>query len=221
MKPGAAIFDMDGTLVDSLMLWDVIWADFGEVFLHDPTFHPNAADDRLVRTLTLKDAMILIHERYHIGDSGQALLDEANRLIIDFYANEVQLKPGVREWLEHCAQNGIPMCVASATARDLIETALAHCDIAHYFKAIFSCDELGKGKDQPDIYLLARECLGAPIEETCVFEDSLTAIETATKLGMQTVGIFDRFNFGQEEIRRIATRYIAEGEALSDLIDEE
>lgn len=83
---------------------------------------------------------------------------------------------------------------------------------------MFSCSVLGKGKDEPDVFIHACNFLGTKIEETWVFEDSLTAIVTATKIGMPTVGIYDRFNYGQEHIKSIATKYIEEGENLTTLI---
>lgn len=218
MNIKAAIFDMDGTLVDSLMCWDMLWAQFGERYLNDKTFYPNAADDKAVRTLTLKDAMDLIHKNYGIGESGQELLNAANNFMEDFYANSVALKSGVREFLEHCRKSRVKMCIASATAPELIAVAMKHCDIEKYFLKVFSCGTIGKGKEHPDVFLLASDFLGEKPEETWVFEDSLTAIETATKVGMPTVGIYDRFNFGQERIEQIATVYIAENETLLKLM---
>ncbi len=218
MNIKAAIFDMDGTLVDSLMLWDVLWSDFGKEFLNDENFKPSVADDKKVRTLTLKDAMQLIHTNYQIGKSGSELLEYANRLMMVFYSEKVQLKEGVRAFLDHCYNNDIKMCIASATAPDLIKTALKHCDIEKYFLKVFSCGDLGFGKERPDIFLLAQEFLGTKSDETWVFEDSLVAIETATKIGLPTVGIYDRYNFGQDKIKKIATKYIAEDENLTILL---
>ena len=212
-----AIFDMDGTLVDSLMLWDVFWSTFGERYLNDKSFVPSLEDDKKVRTLTLKDAMHLIHRNYNLGESGEELLALANTILNDFYANSVELKSGVREFLERCKNKGVKMCIASATAPELIDVAMKHCDIGKYFLKVFSCGTIGKGKDQPDVFLQAAEFLGAEIKETWLFEDSLTAIETATKIGMPTVGIYDRYNFGQDRIKKIATEYIAEGETLLKL----
>ena len=217
MNIKAAIFDMDGTLVDSLMLWDVLWSTFGERYLNNKSFTPSAEDDKRVRTQTLKDAMKLIHDNYNLGESGEELLAEANRIMIDFYANSVELKDGVRAFLEHCKNNGVKMCIASATAPELIDVALEHCDIRKYFLKVFSCGTIGKGKDEPDVFLQAAEFLGAEIKDTGEFEDSLTAIETAVKIGMPTVGIYDRYNFGQDRIKKIATNYIAEGETLLKL----
>lgn len=209
---------MDGTLIDSLMIWDVLWSAFGERFLNDKTFAPSPEDDKKVRTLTLKDAMLLIHNNYNIGESGEELLALANRIIEDFYASSVELKSGVREFLEHCKNNGVKMCVASATAPELIDVAMKRCDIEKYFLKVFSCGAIGKGKEEPDVFLQAAAFLEAEIQETWVFEDSLTAIETATKVGFPTVGIYDPFNFGQERIQKIATEYIAPGETLLKLV---
>jgi len=214
----AAIFDMDGTLVDSLMLWDVLWSTFGDKYLNDRSFSPSVEDDKKVRTLTLKDAMYLIHKNYKLGESGEELLSLANSIMIDFYANRVELKDGVRAFLEHCKNNGVKMCIASATAPELIDVALEHCDIGKYFLKAFSCGTIGKGKDKPDVFLQAAEFLGAEIKDTWVFEDSLTAIETAAKIGMPTVGIYDKFNYGQDKIKEIATEYINSTETILKLI---
>jgi HAD superfamily hydrolase (TIGR01509 family) len=218
MKIKAAIFDMDGTLIDSLMIWGVIWEKLGEKYLGNPDFLPSAEDDKKVRTLTLKDAMVLIHEHYRLGESGEAVWNEASRIIGDFYKSDVKLKEGAKEFLEYCKNSGVKMCIASATAPDLIELAMKHCEIEQYFSKIFSCSQIGKGKEEPDVFLMAADYFGEDKAETWVFEDSLVAIETAVGVGMPTVGIYDRFNFGQERIKEIATEYIGEGETLLKLM---
>ncbi len=217
MKVNAAIFDMDGTLVDSLYVWNVVWSAFGERYRGDKSFMPSREDDKAVRTLLLKEAMELIHKNYGMGKSGKELLDFANEIIEEFYENTVELKPGAREFLENLKDNGTKMCIASATERRLIMLAMKHCDIEKYFLKVFSCGDVGKGKDQPDIFLEACAFLGEKPENTWVFEDSLTAIETAVGIKMPTVGIFDSNNFGQERIKDISTEYIAEGETLLKL----
>lgn len=218
MEIKAAIFDMDGTLVDSLMVWNVLWSRLGKKFLDDESFMPSEEDDKKVRTLTLKDAMALIHNNYGFGEDGEELLALANAMAVDFYANHVELKAGVRDFLEHCKKTGVKMCIASATATELIELAMEHCSLKQYFSGIFSCGKIGKGKEEPDVFLQAAEFLGENVKETWIFEDSLVAIKTAVKVGFPTVGIYDRFNFGQDEIKKIANEYIADGETLMKLV---
>ncbi len=217
-KIKAAVFDMDGTLVDSLMLWDLFWSEFGTRYLGDKNFTPSLDDDKKVRTLPLKEAMTVIHQNYHIAESGEELARAATEIMINFYSNTVQLKNGVREFLEYLKNQNVKMCIASASSTELVKLAIKHCNIADYFVQIFSCADIGKGKEEPDVYLQAAGFLGEKIENTCVFEDSLAAIETANKIGMLTVGVYDKFNYGQDTIKRIATEYIGAGETLLKLL---
>ncbi|MBE7020086.1 MAG: HAD family phosphatase [Ruminococcaceae bacterium] len=214
-----AIFDMDGTLIDSLMIWSIVWDKFGRLFCKDGRFAPSLEDDKEIRTMTLRDSMNFIHRQYNLGESGDDLLEKLNKILVDFYSQEVKLKDGVAEFLEYCYNKGMKMCIASATDTKFIKIAVKHCNIEKYFENILSCAEIGKGKDHPDIYIKAQECLGTEREETCVFEDSHIALHTADKLGMKTVGIYDKYNYGQEEMEKIATVYIPEGETLKKLID--
>jgi len=210
---------MDGTLIDSLMLWNIIWARFGEKYCGGKDFSPSAADDKKVRTMTLRDAMNFIHAQYSVGESGEELLAETNRIMTEFYRNEVKLKDGVREFLDFCYENGVKMCIASATDIGLIKLAVEHCMIGKYFECILSCAEIGKGKDQPDIYIKALERLGTDADETYIFEDSHIAVETASRLSINTVGIYDRYNYDQNKIKAVTSVYIGEGETLRNLIE--
>ena len=215
-----AIFDMDGTLINSLSVWENIWEEFGKTFLDGERFNIEDADDKAVRTMTLKNAMEYLHCKYSIGKNGNDLLITAEEIIADFYSNKVELKKGVLDYLEYCYQNKVKMCIASATDINLINIAIQHCNIKKYFIDIISCAEIGKGKDEPDIYLKALDLLGTPIEKTWVFEDSLTAIETAHAAGLPTVAIYDRNNYGQDQMQKTADHYIAKGETLLKLLDD-
>ena len=214
-----AIFDMDGTLVDSLIFWDVLWEKLGEKYLNNKDFRPSADDDKAVRTMTTKDTVNHIHNVYNIGDDVDEVCRTSELLIRDFYANDVLLKDGVIEFLEYLHKKGVKMCVASATDIKLLKVAIEHCGIGKYFENVLSCSEIGKGKDEPDIYLKAIECLDTNIDNTWVFEDSHIAINTACKIGMKTVGVYDKNNYGHELIKSLATVYVDDGETLKKLID--
>lgn len=214
----AAIFDMDGTLVDSLMLWDIFDAALAEAYPEKEGTVISEEDNKAIRVLPLREGMQLLHDHYGLGASGEELFQLETRVFGDFYAHQVELKPGVLAFLEHLKERGVRMCIASATDPLLVESALEHCGIRHYFDTVFSCGVLGKGKDTPDIYLMAEEYLGSDREHTWVFEDAFVAIQTATGIGMQTVGIYDKYNPYQDKIKAMATHYIEPGETLMKLV---
>ena len=217
MQIKAAIFDMDGTLVDSLGIWDILWQAFGDRFCGGVRFVPDPESEKKVRTSTLKTAMALLHENCGLGESSEAVYQVGEETFRNFYANTVTLKEGVREYLEYCKENGIRTVIASATAPELIEIALEHCGARHYFEEIFSCSVVGKGKEFPDIFLHTQAWLGTKTEETWVFEDSYVALETAQRIGMPTVGVYDVYNPWQEQVRKASTVYLGQGESMMKL----
>ena len=217
MKITGAIFDMDGTLLDSLWGWEELWDWGGRKYLGIEGYRPDEAIDKAVRTMTLADAMEYIHEHCGLGRDAQELIDHFDEILPGLYADRFMLKPGVKEFLDYCFEQGIPMVLASATAKQFIEIALDKRDIRKYFKAVLSCTDIGKGKEHPDIFLEALRVIGTDIEDTFVFEDSYVALETASAACFKTVGVYDRYAFEQERLARSATHYIAKGETLMKL----
>lgn len=218
MEIKGAIFDMDGTLVDSLMFWDLHWPRMGKKYLNDESFRPDPVTEKAVRTLPLLDAMTLVHENCGIGDSGEEVWKFTADMIPDFYKNEVKAKDGVLEFLEYLQGKGVKMCVASATAPEFVKVAMAATGIDKYFTKVISCNDVGKGKEHPDVFIAAHGYLGTPKESTWIFEDSIVALETAANAGYKTVGIYDQYNFGLDRIPKVATVYIDKDETLKKLI---
>jgi len=217
MKIKGAIFDMDGTLVNSLWCWDELWEWGGKTYLGIDGFRPAPEDDRAVRTMVLADAMDYIHEKCGLGRNGKEILDHFNAILPELYETKIPMKDGAIEFLEYCRSAGIKMVLASATEPNLISIAIRVHGLSKYFDAVLSCADIGKGKDQPDIFEDALRVLGTDREETWVFEDSYVAIETSAAIGLNTVGIFDRYAFEQERLKKSSTHYIAEGETLMKL----
>ena len=218
MNIKAAIFDMDGTLIDSLMFWDFYWSNLGKKYFNDASFKPHPEDAKKVRTLTIEGSTELICNSYSTGGSYEELLSFGRNCVVNFYLNDIKLKDGVIEFLDYCLDNDIKMCIASATELAHLEIAIERFKIGKYFSKVISCGDLGKGKEEPDVFLAALEFLGTEIDETWVFEDSLVAIETAAKIGLPTVAVYDKLGFGQERMKEIATEYIGPGETLKKLI---
>lgn len=213
-----AIFDMDGTLVDSLGFWDFIWERMGEYYLAKSGFCPKPEDDKFVRTARIVDGMQHIHKQYGFAESGKALFDFFMAELEEHYRTRVTAKAGVVEFLQYLQENGVPMCVASASEKPLIKTTLEAVGLAKFFPIIVCCNEVGIGKEAPDVFLAAARALGTPVDSTVVFEDSLTAIKSAKRAGFLTVGIYDRHNFGLDELERTADWFVGDGESLTKLI---
>lgn len=218
MNIKGAIFDMDGTLVDSLGLWDVLWDELTRRYALPERFVPDEVANRAIRTLTLADSMAFIYHHHGVGNSAEELFEVAHETFMRFYQTRVELKRGVRELLDYYRATGVKMCIASAGNMEHVEAAMDHCGIRDYFTGILSCRQVGKGKEAPDIYELAIEHLGTPREETWVFEDSIVAFRTAHAMGVPTVGVYDKFGFDHEEMKEKSTVYIGPGESFAKMI---
>jgi len=219
MKIKGAIFDMDGTLVDSLSFWGYLWSEIGKKYFDNEDFLPDPEIDRMARTMIYDDAMIYFKNYYSIPCSDNDFVDFAKSGIADFYKNEAKLKLGARELLDNLKARKIKLCLASATERDSLVPALEACGIKEYFDIILSCSDFGVGKDKPDIYLEAEKALGIDKKELCVIEDSCVALETAKSAGFHTVGVFDKYNFGHDRLRAASEIYLDDGVSLETLIN--
>ena len=218
MKIRGAVFDLDGTLINSLIFWSTWWKRMGKKYLNDESFYPTAEQDRAIRTMPTKDAMKYIYDIYKFGESCKALIDEMNECTIDFYMNDVEMKKGTAEFLEYLKNIGVKMCVASATKKLFVEKVLKKFCIEKYFDGVFSCADIGSGKDKPDIYYIAADFLKMKPSDICVFEDSATAVETAKAAGFKTVGIYDENNYGHDILKANSDIYINKGESIDRLI---
>jgi len=219
MEFKGAIFDMDGTLIDSLICWEPIFRTIFQKFNDSKIIEFSADEIKTMCTSTFDKTAKYLHETYSLGNSPQEILETIDSAVYNFYANEVKVKDGVIEFLEHCQKSGVKMCLASATDVSLMRVAAKHCNIEKYFSHIISCSEIGKGKNFPDIYLKGLRLLGTNLSDTYVFEDSAISVNTAKNAGFFVVGIFDKLNIGQQEIKEKADVYIGEGETLLKLIN--
>ena len=218
MKISGAIFDLDGTLVDSLHFWDVYFSEVGKKYLSDPGFIPDSDTLKLMRTATIGAGQTLLHERYGFGKSADDLISFAYEKCEYFYRNLVTVKDGVIELLDYLKGNNIKMCIASATEMPLLMIAVQRFGFKEYFPRIISCSEVGCGKDRPDVFLYARDHLGTDISETCVFEDSVVAVETSAKAGFKTVGIYDDHGMEIEKMKELSDIFIDKGHTMAEMI---
>lgn len=216
LKIKGAIFDMDGTLVDSLMFWEEFWPKAGKTFLGKDDFTVGEEADKAVRTMFAAQAMPYVNQIFHFCETDKEFFDYFISEIRAFYGR-VKTKQGAVELLEHLRSLGVKMCVASATDLENLNYAIEVCGLSHYFSTTLSCADVGAGKDKPDIYIAAQKSLGIETKDICVFEDSYVALETAKKAGFQTVGIYDKYNYGQDRLQAASLIYVKEGESLAIL----
>lgn len=219
MRISGAIFDMDGTLIDSLMLWDILWEDFTRRYALPELFRPSAETDKAIRTVTLDRSMEIVHQNHGIGPDPQELYRVATEVFLNFYRTQVQTKPGVLPLLDHLAEQGVKMVIATAADPIQVYAAMEHCGFAHHISALITCREVGVGKHDPAVFERALEVLGTDKEDTWVFEDSTVALTTAHNAGFRTVAVYDASNPDQDVMRRLSDIYVDRGEALTKFLD--
>ena len=183
-----AIFDMDGTLVNSMGYWQSLEREF----LVSKGVTENL-EDILERTkpLTLPEAAVFFSQYCDLDGTPEQLVEEVLAIMEHHYRHDVTLKPGVIPYLDRLKEQGIPMCVASATPRHLVEICLERLGLSHYFSFLLSCVEVGAGKGRPDVYLECARRLGAQPQEISVYEDAIYAVRTAHTAGFHVVAVND------------------------------
>jgi len=216
MKIDGAIFDLDGTLLDSMFIWDTI----GEDYLRSLGIQPREDLSQTFKTMSLLQAAKHYQREYGVTHNIEEIMHGVNGMIENYYFNDVKTKDGVRDMLEKLKRDVVKMCVATATDLHLAKAALERNGILGYFSKIFTCTEVGSGKDTPEIYNRALAHLGTPKQRTVVFEDALYAVKTAKEAGFFVAGVYDRSEAAQSaEIQERSDIYINSFAEMRDYID--
>ena len=211
MRIRGAIFDVDGTLLDSMFIWDTI----GETYLRSIGYEPREKLNEVFKNMSLFQAARYYRTEYGVTLSIDEIMNGVNAMLERYYRFEVPLKPGVAELLEWLRQGGVRLCIATATDRHLVEAALDRCGVLSCFGEIFTCNEVGHGKDEPDIFEEALRFLGTEKAETVVFDDALYAVRTAKEAGFPVAVIYDSHEKNQEGLRALADFYIEDFSQVS------
>ena len=198
------IFDFDGTLFDSMFIWDTA----GESYLRSIGKEPEAELQKVLKPMSLLQSAQYIREKYDIPLSVEEIMDGVNRTVEGFYFHTVEPKPGVIAFLEELYRKNIKMCIATATDRYQVEAALQRCQMRHFFSEIFTCTEVGSGKDTPDIFRKAMEHLQTDRSNTAVVEDAYHAAFTAKQDGFLVVGVYDSHESRQQELLQLADIFL-------------
>ena len=207
MKISGAIFDLDGTLLDTMPYWE----DVGIGFLTDRGIHVDDIEGLKLKfkTMTLAESAEYYRRHFAVEESPEQIYAEITQRITDVYGSLAPLKNGVREVLEHLREKNIPMSIATATAHHLVDLALERLDIQDYFTYVTTCGDLNTSKREPFIFDECARRIGTPKAETVVFEDSLHSIVTAHNAGYPVIGIYDDSAKSEEQqIRPLSAQYL-------------
>lgn len=199
-----AIFDMDGTLLDSTSVWNTV----GERYLRSIGLEPRENLSKVFFEMDLYDAARYYQREYGVQKSTDEIMSGVTAILEHFYTKEARLKPGTEKLLALLHKKGIHMCVATATDRPLVEAALGRCGVLPSFEKVFTCGEVGRSKSDPYIYETARRHLGTQKSQTWVFEDARYAIWTAKRAGFPVAAVYDAYEPSQSEVRMLADIYL-------------
>ncbi len=208
-----AIFDFDGTLFDSMFIWDTA----GETYLLSLGKEPAADLQRVLKPMSLLQSAEYLQAHYQLSLSVEEICAGINQMVEDFYFHTVQPKPGVVEFLEELYSRNIKMCIATATDRYQVEAALARCGMKQFFSEIFTCTEVGSGKDEPRIYHAAMAHLHTDHSNTLIVEDAYYAIQTAKQAGFSVVGVYDPYESNQSKVKSLSDVYLPDYSDLTEL----
>ncbi len=205
MKMMGAIFDLDGTLLDSMH----VWQRFGALYLESRGIGAPPDLTETLKTMSLPQAASYFRETFGFEETQQELLAQFGELLVRQYRERVSLKGHVLPFLRRLKSAGVRMCVATATDKGAAGAALERLGALEFFDFILCCADVGCGKESPAIYLAALERLGTAKAETVVFEDALHAARTAKAAGFPVVGVFDASAAAdRQELTRLVDRYI-------------
>lgn len=203
----AVIFDLDGTLIDSMWMWKQIDIDY--LACHGHALPADLQD--CIEGMSFSETAVYFKERFALSDPLEVIKDDWNRMAYDIYVNEVPLKPGVLDFLKYLKKQGIRTGIATSNSKELLLAVLESLEITAYFDELHTSCEVTKGKPAPDIYLLVAEKLGVKPERCLVFEDIMQGILAGKSAGMKVCAVKDEYSIKQEKEKAETSDWFIDG----------
>ena len=193
----AAIFDVDGTILDTMRVWRT--AD--EAYLNKLGIPFDEDVYKKMHTMTFETSVPFFRSAFGIDLPPEKIKEDILEELGRCYGEQVAPIPGAPELIKELYRRGVKMSVATSNRRDLVNAALSRLGLLSYFSHVLICDELGTGKHEPKIFLLAASLMETAPEETAVFEDSDHAVLTARSAGFVTVKV-PEYDLSDENVRK-------------------
>lgn len=199
----AVLFDLDGSLVDSMGIWkeiDIAYLGRYNILL------PEGLQGE-IEGMSFSETACYFKEKFRIPEDVEQIKKDWNEMAWDKYTHHVPLKDGAMEFVEYCRENGIRLGIATSNSRLLVENVMSVHGILDYFDTIVTACDVEKGKPAPDVYLeAARRCKAIP-ERCLVFEDIVPGILAGKAAGMKVCAVADEYSRHQEQEKRRLSDY--------------
>ena len=201
----AVIFDLDGTLVDSMWMWTAIDVEF----LGARGFGCPEDLQKVIEGMSFTETAVYFKERFQLRETLEEIKEEWTRMSIEKYRREVRLKPGARQFLDYLADRGLKAGIATSNARAMVDVVIDSLQIGQYFQIVTTACEVTAGKPAPDIYLKVAKELSVEPSSCLVFEDIPAGILAGKRAGMTVCAIDDEFSREMEaEKRQLADYFV-------------
>ena len=201
----AVIFDLDGSLVDSMWIWKDIDIEYlGRFGISLPHNLQSEIEGK-----SFSETAVFFKERFQIPDSIEKMKQDWNEMAWQKYINDVPLKPGADVFLQYCISHGIKLGIATSNSRELVEAVADARGFGKDFDCIMTGCDVKRGKPAPDIYLAVSDALGVSPQECLVFEDITAGIMAGKNAGMKVCAVEDAYSMHQtEDKKRLSDYYI-------------
>ena len=179
-----SIFDVDGTILDSMEVWNTLASQY----VQSLGMAPEKNLDEIVSDMSLEQSATYLKNHYKINKQEERIISEVLNFISDFYEYEVNLMPGFKEFISHYDSMNV---IGTSCDEELVKIALNRLAVLNYFEDIITCSKVNKSKNDPDFYLACAQVLKQRPKDIVVFEDADYCIDVARKVGFKVIKIKD------------------------------